>query len=78
MILDLVIAYPPCEGNIFNYTTDSGMSNSTAKIARTSTRTEKHTQGVWEIIVRLVYLKLCAALASRLQGCLGTEGLASP
>lgn len=77
MISDLVIAHPPCVGDIFNYTTDSGMSNSIVKITRTSTQTAKHTQGVWEITVRLVYLKLRAALASRLQECLGTEGLAS-
>lgn len=77
MILDLVIAHPPYVGDIFNSTTDSGMSNSIVKITTTSTQTAKHTQGVWEIIVRLVYLKLCAALASRLQECLGTEGLAS-
>lgn len=78
MILDLVIAPPPCVGDIFNYTTDSGMSNSMVKITRTLTQTAKHTQGVWERIVRLVYLKLCAALARRLQECLGTEGVASP
>lgn len=77
MILDLVIAHPPYMGDIFNSTTDSGMSNSIVKITTTSTQTAKHTQGVWEIIVRLVYLKLCAALASRLQEWLGTEGLAS-
>lgn len=54
MILDLVIAHPPCVGDIFYYTTDGDISNNTVKIARTSTQTAKHTQGVWEIIVRLV------------------------
>lgn len=78
MILHLVIAPPPRVGDIFNYTTDSGMSNSMVKITTTSTQTAKHTQGIWEIIVRLFYLKLCAALARRLQECLGTEALASP
>lgn len=79
MILDLVIAHPPHVGDILNYTTGSGMSNSVVKITRTSTQTAKHTQGVWEIIVWLVYLELCAALASWLQKGVGTStgGLAS-
>lgn len=55
------------------------MSNSVVKITGTSTETAKHTQGVWEITVWLVYLELCAALASWLQKGLGTptEGLAT-
>lgn len=57
--------------DIFNYTTVSGMSNSIVKITRTSTKTAKHTQGVWEILVWLVYLELCAALVSWLQKGLG-------
>lgn len=78
MILDLVIAHPPHVGDIFNYTTGSGMSNSIVKITRTSTQTAKHTQ-VWEIIRWLVYLELCAGLASWLQKGLGTsmDGLAT-
>lgn len=79
MILHLVIAHPPHAGDIFNYITGSDMSNSIVKITRTSTQTAKHTQEVWEIIRWLVYLELCAGLASWLQKGLGTsmDGLAN-